>query len=112
MDPLCLLGELATRSGTGALGLCRPSLQVAPSVAACGLEKSIVTLPDGDPDYEAVIAEAWWLGRDRRDGEAASLLLSVLRTALRDRREAGLLGKLPGTSEASGSTGAGSAALP
>ena len=92
VDAPCL-GELAARSGTGALRLCRPSLQVAPSVAACGLEKRIVTLPDDGPDYEAVIAEACWLGRDRR-------------------REAGLLGKLPGTSEASGSTGAGSAALP
>lgn len=60
MDTLCLR-ELA--AGSGILSMCHPSRQFELGVAACGLEESILVLPDEDSGYEAVIAEARGCGR-------------------------------------------------
>ena len=65
MDAMCMR-ELAEATGTGRLALCRPSWQVMLGLAACGLEESVVIVPDDDPGYEAVIAEACKCGRARR----------------------------------------------
>lgn len=57
MDALCLR-ELAAATGTCNLVLYRPSWQVMLGVAACGLEESLMVVPDDEPGYEALIAEA------------------------------------------------------
>ena len=65
MDAMCLR-ELAESTGTCRLTLCRPSWEFMLGLAACGLEESVVIVPDDDPGYEAVIAEACECGRARR----------------------------------------------
>ena len=65
MDVLCMR-ELAEATGTGRLALCRPSWQVMLGLAACGLEESVEIVPNDDPGYEAVIAEACRCGRAER----------------------------------------------
>lgn len=74
MDALCTR-ELVTRSRTGAnpLRLCRPSWQFRLGVAACGLEESVVVLPNEDPGYEATIAEACKCKRTERKGKVVAL---------------------------------------
>lgn len=71
MDTLCLR-ELAAATGTRDLVLCRPSWEVMLGAAACGLEDSVVVVPDDHPGYVAVIAEACrcgGAGRAPRPGE-------------------------------------------
>ena len=65
MDALCLR-ELAAATGTRDLVLCRPSWEVMLGVVACGLEESVVVVPDDHPGYEAVIAAAGRCGGARR----------------------------------------------
>ena len=65
MDLLCLR-ELAVATGTRGLVLCRPSWEVMLGVVACDMEESVVVVPDDDPGYEAVIAEACRCGRAGR----------------------------------------------
>ena len=65
MDAMCLR-ELAEATGTCRLALCRPSWQVVLGLAACGLEESVEIVPDDDPGYEGVIAEACRCGRAGR----------------------------------------------
>ncbi len=79
MDTLCLK-ELAAGSGT--LSMCHPSWQFELGVAACGLEESILVLPDG-PGYEAVIAEACGCERVQGNGgPTMALLLNEAPTGL------------------------------
>jgi len=80
MDTLCLR-ELAARDP--AARVCRPSWQFELSVTACGLNETILILPDDDPGYEAVIAEACGCGRVRSGGgPTTALLLNEVRTGL------------------------------
>jgi len=72
VDTLCI-HELVAGSDAGLLVFCRPSWQLRLAMAACGLEESIEFRVEGDPEYEAVAAEAYgWCkraGRTARRGE-------------------------------------------
>jgi anti-anti-sigma regulatory factor len=101
MDALCV-GELTSRSKAGALTLCRLSWQAELSMAACGLEESIVVPPD-DPGYEVVISEICGCKRTRTTGETMALFLHAPRARTSATpQEAG---------EAVGSAGSGSPLL-